>query len=256
MKAAFLLALAALTAACSSAPVAPAASALGDAAPASALLVIRWALGSGSLAPMPRPPDAYLFLTPAGQKPQAGTRLTGECIEAESFLPAPQGDPRLFFVCKGALFVRPAEGQPLAPLMGAAPALTIRRLLAFKAAASPLELLVEARAPEGATPEQLWVITVGDRTILRQEPATGARAIPAQKEAFFQAYTSPRCQPGWHRCLSVSTDSEQMSQLDVEETRGMPPDKLQQLDGSDVLDAAWASSDERSIYFLMASPPR
>src|SRR3954468_8798567 len=77
--------------------------------PASPDTVIRWALGSQHLAPeppgadrlllAPEPPGAHrLPLALSTRKPSdRGTQVTPSCIKATSFLPAPRGDPRIFF---------------------------------------------------------------------------------------------------------------------------------------------------------------
>jgi hypothetical protein len=75
--------------------------------------VIGWALGGDQRAPRPPTGDAYLLLASVGKPPSAGTRVTPGCVETDSFLPAPEGDPRIFFVVKGGLYVRPAPGQAL-----------------------------------------------------------------------------------------------------------------------------------------------
>jgi hypothetical protein len=256
MRPALPIALAALTAACGGAPSrAPSGltSGLHSAPPTSAphageawapdpAAVIGWALGGDRRAPRPPTGDAYLLLAAVGKPPSAGTAVSSRCVETASFLPAPPGDPRIFFVVKGGLQVQPAPGQAPRPLQGSDPALAISRLLAWRAAASPLEVLVEAR-PHSADAAEIWVIAVDDRAIVRQGRAPADRAL-ADQGSFFMAYSSPRC---------LSGDGQE-SYLEVEPTRGKAPTTLEALGELAVRDVAWAAKDGQSLYLLVDCP--
>jgi hypothetical protein len=242
------MALAALMAACGGVP-SPAPR--GEVRAPDSAAVIGWALGGERRAPRPSTGDAYLLLTSVGQRPSAGTRVTRGCVESASFLPAPQGDPRIFFVVEGSLYVRPALEQVPEPLHGGDPALAISRLLAWKAAASPLEVLVEAQ-PHGKTAAEIWVIAIEDRTIVRQGRALADKAF-ADRGSFFQTYSSPRCLSGGSRCLVLSSDGQE-SYLEVEPTRGEPPEPLAELGELAVRDVAWAAEDSQSLYLLVDCP--
>lgn len=248
MRPALSIALAALTAACSGAPSrAP----TGEIRASDPAVVIGWALGGERRAPRPPTGDAYLILASVGQPPSAGTRVTRGCVKTASFLPAPQGDPRIFFVVQDGLYVRPAPGQAPEPLQGGDPALTISRLLAWKAAASPLEVLVEAK-PQGAKAAEIWVVAVEGRTILRQERAHAEEAF-AEQASFFRTYSSPRCLSGGSRCLVLTSDGQE-SCLEVEPIRGEAPEALAELGELAVRDVAWAAEDGQSLYFLVDCP--
>lgn len=160
---------------------------------------------------------------------------------------SPRGDPRIFFLIGGQLHVRKAPHQAPTPLAGQDLGLSMIRLLAADIAASPLQILVSAK-PHGASPEELWLLTVDEQSILAQRPTPGLTGVSNQDE-FFKKYAVPRCLPGGHRCLVLSAD-ENASCLDVEPTRGQPPVPFQKIDALRVIDAAWASADGESLYLL------
>jgi hypothetical protein len=215
--------------------------------PASPDTVIRWAIGAQHLAPEPPGADRLLLALSTKKPSDRGTRVTPGCIKATSFLPAPKGDPRIFFLIGGQLHVRKAQDQPPTPLAGQDPALGVTRLLAADIAASPLQILVSAR-PHGVSTEEVWLLSVDEQSVLAQRSAAGLAGFSSQVE-FFKKYAVPRCLPGGHRCLVVSSD-ESSSYLDVEPTRGEPPVPFQKLDAVRVIDAAWASADGESLYVL------
>ena len=191
-------------------------------------------------------------LASVGQRPSAGTRVTRGCIETSSFLPAPEGDPRIFFVVKGSLYVRLAPGQAPEPLEGSDPALSISRLLAWNAAASPLEVLVEAR-PHGVKAAEIWVVAIDDRTIVRQGRAPAGAAF-ADQASFFRTYRSPRWLSGGNQCLVLSEEDRQNSCLEVEPTRGKAREMVAELGELRARDVAWAAKDGKSLYFLVDCP--
>src|SRR4051812_32449612 len=73
--------------------------------------VLAWALGSGERDPQPDPVDPLLLLVdPRGRRDAAArTVVTVAPTGAASLLPAPPGDPRIFFSGSGRLYVR-ADG--------------------------------------------------------------------------------------------------------------------------------------------------
>jgi hypothetical protein len=220
--------------------------------PASPDTVIRWALGSQHLAPEPPGADRLLLALSTKKPSDRGARVTPNCIKATSFLPAPKGDPRIFFLIGGQLHVRKAPTQAPTLLAGQDPALGMIRLLATDIAASPLQILVSAK-PHGARAEELWLLTVDDeQSLLAQRPTVGLAGVSNQDE-FFKKYAVPRCLPGGHRCLVVNPD-ENASHLDVEPTRGQPPVPFQKIDAVRIIDAAWASADGESFYVLTPCP--
>ncbi len=245
-----LLALLALLAGCASVPASPAS---GTVSPAS---VIDWAAGPEHLGGgVPDDADTYLLIVPtetsAGGAPAdgapAGSAPVTKCLHTSSFLPAPAGDPRIFFLVKGDLYVLRSAGQQPAPLQGNPLAIGVTRLLAFEKGASPSRLLVAAK-PAGATAEQLWVLTVSDQAILQVTAAPEGRGLTG-REAFFAAYRVPRCLDKDQRCLTT-TSVQQATYVDVERVRGRDPKTLLKLGQVDVVDAAWASADGKSAYLL------
>jgi hypothetical protein len=213
--------------------------------------VIRWAIGAEQLTPEPPARDRRLLVLPAGQ-PVAGARpVHDRCLGATAFLPAPSPDGRIFFLVGGQVYARSAPGGEPAPLGGNDPALGVTRLLAFAKHASPLEMLVAAK-PQGAAGEQLWRLTLEERAIQAARAVGGDRVL-ADQDAFFAAYHAPRCLEGGKRCLVPFGDGE-AHYLDVEPTRGAPPERFVTLGPSPALDAAWASPDGGSIYLLLPCP--
>lgn len=210
--------------------------------------VIGWALGSDQLTGELPAGDRWLVVLPM-QPSMGGPRgVLRRCLPATGFLPAPTPDPRIFFQVNGQIYVRRAPGEDPVLLAGSDPALGLTRLLAFDKHASPLEMLVAAK-PEGATTEQLWLLTLEDRAIKEARLVTEDRVFPGQ-EAFFAAYNAPRCLEGGLRCLSSSFDG-QASYVDVEEKRGQSRVTLQKLGDVRVADLAWAAPDGSSVYLLV-----
>ncbi|WP_437805811.1 hypothetical protein [Sorangium sp. So ce1078] len=218
------------------------------AGPASASSVISWALGSGARGNYPASADAFLLLLPRGKPLQSAARVSSACVRATSILPAPPGDPRIFLVVDGALhFLRAPGAQPEAAL-GNDPALRLTRLLAFRAEASPVQILAAA-LPRGASEEQIWSITVSDAAILRAQPAGDELALASQ-EAFFAAYTTPRCQAGGRDCLRFE-DDERQTYIAVRPAPDAPLREVQALASTDVRDIAWGPGEEASFYLLV-----
>ncbi len=213
--------------------------------------MIGWALGSDQLTGELPAGDRWLVILPMPPSMGAPRGVLPKCVPATAFLPAPAPDPRIFFQINGQLHVRRAPGEEPVLLAGSDPALGLTRLLAFDKHASPLEMLVAAK-PEGATTEQLWLLTLEDRAIKEARLVTEERGFPGQEsqEAFFAAYSAPRCLEGGLRCLSSSFDG-QMSYVDVEEKRGQGRVTLQKLGETRVADLAWAAPDGSSVYLLV-----
>lgn len=210
--------------------------------------VIDWAAGPEHRGAEPRPLDRYLLVLGRGQ-PLAGAQpVNRHCLQATSFLPAPIPDLRMFFLIRDQVHVASSPNQAPALLQGSDPSLRVTRLLAFARMTSPLEVLVSAR-PDGASLDQIWLITVGGGVIL------GARRAPKDnpllsERAFFASYDAPRCLPGGEQCLVPSFDG-QSSYLDLQPRRGEAPRTLQKLGDVVVTDAAWASGEGRNIYLLV-----
>lgn len=245
-----LLALLAVLAGCASGPVSPAA---GPVPPAT---VIDWAAGPEHLGGgVPDDADTYLMVVPtetsaAGDlesDARASSTPVTKCLHASSFLPAPAGDPRIFFLVKGDVYVLQSAGQQPEPLRGNPLAIGVTRLLALEIGVSPSRLLVAAK-PAGAPKEQLWILTVKDQAIVQVTPATEGRGLTG-REAFFAAYRVPRCLDKDQRCLTT-TSVQQSTYVDVERVRGRDPKTLLKLGQIDAIDAAWASADGTSAYLL------
>jgi len=231
----------------------------GAASPASVAAspetVIDWAAGPEHLGGgVPDDADTYLLVVPTetsadGVLPgaPAGSTPVTKCLHASSFLPAPAGDPRIFFLVKGELYVLQSAGQQPTPLRGNSLAIGVTRLLAIEKGPSPTRLLVAAK-PAGATAEQLRVLTVSDQEILQVTTALVGRGLTG-REAFFAAYRVPRCLDGDQRCLTT-TSVQQATYVDVERVRGRDPKTLLKLGQVEVVDAAWASADGKSAYLL------
>jgi hypothetical protein len=177
-------------------------------------------------------------------------------VDTSSFLPAPSGDPRIFFLINGMLHVQlersRAARAAIVAMKGAESYKDITRLLAFTAAESPLSLLVTAR-PINSSEEELWLVTVAERAILSVTRVNTPSSI-GNRDEFFRAYRAPRCLVGGTSCIVLSSDSESMY-IDVETKRGDSPTQLQPLGDVDARDAAWASQDGSSLYLLLGCPP-
>ncbi|XYI00847.1 hypothetical protein ACMHYB_14220 [Sorangium sp. So ce1128] len=244
---------------CSAALALAATSLLGSCGPAvppptGAMLppsaVIRWAVGPEHRGE--EPPLGYRYLLALPSKPTAGKAreaakpvLPG-CFEAMAFLPAPEGDPRFFFLREGAVLVSHTRHEMPVPLAGNDPARGITRLLAFARHASPLGLLVAAM-PGGTQEEQLWLLAIGDRAIESARQVTAEPHFSSQ-EAFFERFDVPRCLTGGRSCLVASWDGAS-SFLDIEPVRGQPPRAFQELGGLQVIDATWAPDGE--AYYVL-----
>jgi hypothetical protein len=209
---------------------------------------LEWSLGGTSRMPSPPSTDAYLLRLPRGKPLDQATREMRGCCNATSFLPGPFGDPRIFLSVEGRVHVRHAPDQDAAPLEPANLPIKVGRLLAFVAATSPLEILVEAQ-PEDASSAQIWLLTVGERDIISIKPLKNDPALESAA-AFFEKFRAPRCLKGASNCLVLSTDDRKFY-LDIEPERGKRPVPLQDLGSAAVRDAAWASPDGRSLYLLM-----
>lgn len=215
---------------------------------------IRWAVGPEQRGE--EPPLGYRYLlalpskVPAGKALGAARPVLPGCFQAMGFLPAPEGDPRFFFLRDGIVHVSRTEAEMPAQLAGNDPALGVTRLLAFDRHASPLELLVAAR-PGGAQDEQLWLLVIGDRAIQSARLVTEEECFTSQA-AFFERYSAPRCLDGGRMCLVPSWDGT-ASFLDVEPVRGQPPVAFQELGSVPVADAAWAPGGE-TYYVLVPCP--
>lgn len=210
--------------------------------------VVGWALGSSERAPAPATADRMLLAVPVNAPLESATRVTPKCLKATSFLPAPMGDSRIFFLVAGKLHVRKASGQDPTMLAGNDPSFGITRLLAWKNGASPLQMLVVAR-PQSSRSDEIWAFAIDDRGIQAASPVRGYEEFGNQ-QAFFEKYSVPRCLPGGRQCLSVSTDADN-SYVDVEPKRGQRPVALKKIEKKTVIEAAWASADGQSLYLLM-----
>lgn len=223
--------------------------------------VIRWAIGPEHLADEPPPGDRYLLLLPAKQEASppptkqplgTGSPIIRACLPATAFLPAPPPDKRIFFLVGGVLHVGQAYGEKPAPLQGSDPTLGVTRLLAFDRYASPPEILVAAR-PKGAPQEQLWLLTIKERSVQSAKPLPPDKRFTSQGD-FFERYSAPRCLSGDKQCLLAGADTR-ASYVEVEPTRGSPQrETLQALGPVKVVDVAWASADGKSIYVLVPCP--
>ncbi|WP_104978914.1 hypothetical protein [Sorangium cellulosum] len=215
---------------------------------------IRWAAGPEHRGE--EPPLGYRYLlaisakAPAENVLGAARPVLERCFQAMEFLPAPEGDPRFFFLRDGIVHVGYAQVEAPARLAGNDPSLGVTRLLAFDRHASPLGLLVAAR-PGDAQEEQLWLLTIGDEAIQSAMRVTEDRGFTSQA-AFFERYSAPRCLDGGRNCLVPSWDGT-ASFLDIEPVRGEPPVAFQQLGSVPVADAAWAPGGE-AYYVLVPCP--
>jgi hypothetical protein len=232
-------ALAALSAGCSSAP-----RLTGGSHPP--VDVISWACGPEQRTPEARG-DRRLLLLPSSQPLGSARPVLRSCLPVESFLPAPPPDERIFLLIGGRLHVRVPGAEPV-PLPGSDPDLGVTHLLAFTKHQSPLEMLVSAK-PRGSSSWQLWTLALEDRAIQSaKEVAMDARF--ASKEAFFAAYTAPRCLEGGRRCLVPRWDG-QRGYVEEEVFRDESSVTLEDLGGVRVADAAWASADGSQMYLLL-----
>jgi hypothetical protein len=183
-----------------------------------------------------------------GKRIDSGTRVTSNCVAATSMLPSPPPDTRIFLAVGGALHVVQRPGTSPEPLPGIDRSLRLTSLLAFRAAASPLQLLAAA-LPEGAAEEELWSITVSDATVLGAARVTDDPAF-AHAQAFFAGYNAPRCLPGGRRCLMLSRDDQQ-TYVDIKPTRDARPQTVQELGGADIVDITWGPGEEATFYLLV-----
>jgi hypothetical protein len=234
-----LLGLASLSAGCSGAP-----KLSGGSHPP--VDVISWALGPEQLTPEARG-DRRLLLLQSSQPIGSAKPVLRACLPVASFLPAPEPDERIFFLIGGRLYVRVPGAEPV-PLPGDDPALGVAHLLAFTKHASPLEMIVSAK-PRGSSSWQLWALILEDRAIQSaKEIAMDGRF--ASKEAFFDAYSAPRCLDGGRRCLVPRWDG-QRGYIEEEVFRDESSVTLEDLGPFHVADAAWASADGSRMYLLL-----
>jgi hypothetical protein len=222
----------------------------GPARPAAAgaetAAVLRWALGVKHRAPQPRRADVYVLrhaIAPAAPPRDAPPA----CFRAQAFLPARDG--RIFYVEDGRVLVGDAAGSPPKPLAGPTP-IHVTQLLAFAKQAAPTRLLVAGRPSAGVGEIQIWVLTVQGEGVVDARLASAEPALRS-KQAFFAAYTTPRCLQGDADCLLLSIDHAQ-AYLDKEPTRDADPVELAKLGEMDVRDAVWA--DATSLLLLVGCP--
>lgn len=214
--------------------------------------VTRWARGPSHRAPRPRSVDVLLLRLPPDGKPAppSSTPVTAQCIQADSFLPPPPGEPRFFFASGGRVTAQaPAKGRLGVPvaLAGADPALRVTHLLAFLAAESPLRLLVKAER-DGASGEEPWLLTVAGPAIAAAEKVSDQPAFRSAA-AFFEAFRVPRCLPRGRSCLVVEEGADDQCFLGAEPEPGTTPLKPVPLGPIAAREPAWAP-EERSLYLL------
>jgi hypothetical protein len=213
--------------------------------------VVDWARGSGTLAPRPRPgAGAGLFTVGKGQAMSNAVRVRPGCSQVVEVLPAPASDPRVFFLdAQNVVKVALTPGAQEEGLENDDPALGVLYLLGFARAASPLELLVAAK-PHGADRIRLYKLTVAGRTLT--QPAVEVTGTPAFDDvnAFFQAYSTPRCLEGGHDCLLQSPDAQQRWFLELEKSPQGDRDSLLPLGDVQLVDVVWNRPGE-TMYVLM-----
>jgi hypothetical protein len=217
--------------------------------------VLRWALGPRSRARRPRTGDAYLLLLGSGQPVERAAPVADECVEAESFLPAPEGDPRFFFVSRGRLFARSVEEGRLGPaevIETGDLSLQVEQLLGFVSASSPLRLLVSGRA-RGAAEGDLWLLTLVEAGRAGVERVSEQAALK-DEAMFFATFVVPRCLAAGRRCLVLDEVPGDGMYLEVESERGKAPAPLKALGTVEARDAAWASRDGSRLYLLVGCP--
>lgn len=131
--------------------------------------------------------------------------------------------------------------------------LRLTRLVAFHAAASPLQILASV-LPAGAAEEEIWSFTVGDNVIVGREHLTENKR-PRSAEEFFATYSSPRCLAGGRRCLALTRDGVQKF-IDVQASKSTPNAQtlLALGRGADVRDIARVPGQEMAVYLLMGCP--
>jgi hypothetical protein len=234
-----------ILAGCPSAPITPAT----PARPPLPESVVDWARGSQTLAPLPATGDrAALYSVGLHQPIAAGQREQPDCVPVTEVLPAPSPDGRKFALdTEHAVRVWLAPGATLEALQSFDPALGIQALLGFARLSDPLELLVAAR-PHGGQKIQLWKLTVAGRAVLHQAEVTGAPSF-ASMDAFFAAYTTPRCGPGGHDCL-LQWHGPQQWMLEVETRPLGEQNDARPLGNDPFVDAVWAVPNQ-SMYVLV-----
>ncbi|WP_437723074.1 hypothetical protein [Sorangium sp. So ce861] len=216
-------------------------------AEAEAARVLTWTVGKLQRDPMPVTGDALLLLVPAGASPARGEPVARACAGATSFLPAPGHHRRFFVACGGRLFV--TQGQALSPMRGQDPDLYVWNLLAFRAAQSPIQLLVSA-TPAGAAETQIWQLQIEEMSMTGATPVHGSAEL-ASMEAFFGTFHVPRCLGAARRCLILNQPSgDEPQTLDAWDGRPDTATPVQELSEVLVQDVAWASRDGRWLYML------
>lgn len=208
--------------------------------------VIAWALGTDTRELMPPTGDGRLIRARKGSPVSTGTKVAETCAGATSFVPAPGGDPRFFYACKGRLHV--GQDQVPVPVEGLDESIYLRSLIAFGHARSPLELLAVA-SPKGSTQVYLLLLTLSERAVLASKPVRG-RADFRDREAFFSAYRAPRCLQGGKQCLRIARPHDGECYLDVEEDGGRMTE-IQDVSHDAVRDVAWASPDGTTLLWLV-----
>ncbi|WP_437621261.1 hypothetical protein [Sorangium sp. So ce1151] len=216
-------------------------------AEAEAARVLTWAVGRLHRDPMPVTGDGLLLLVPVGAPPASGVRVARACAGATSFLPAPGHHRRFFVACGGRIVV--TQGEALSPLLGQDPDLYVWNLLAFRAAQSPIQMLVSA-TPAGTAETQIWQLQIEEMSLTGATPIHGAAEL-ASIEAFFARFHVPRCLGAARRCLVLNQPSgDEPQALDAWDGRPDAATPVQELSNVLVQDVAWASRDGRWLYML------
>lgn len=171
-----------------------------------------------------------------------------DCIQTTSFVPAPQGDGRFFFVVDGALHVlRPGEKKTLR-FDGMTSGVRINNLLATRKLPEGLELLAWVHV-EGKTEHEVHALVVNASGIVR----SGIADIRLEKPAeLFAQYAVPRCTPDGQRCLKISRDDEHTYLEQWSAGGGSGAVTLAPVEGA--VDATWAPSHDGSAYVLQRCP--
>ncbi|WP_437982332.1 hypothetical protein [Sorangium sp. So ce117] len=216
-------------------------------AEAEAARVLTWAVGRLNRDPMPATGDGLVLLVPAGAPPTSGMPVARACAGATSFMPAPGHHRRFFVACGGTIFV--TQEATLSPMRGQDRSLYVWNLLAFRAAESPLQLLVSA-TPTGASETQIWQLQIEELSTTGATPVHGAAEL-ASMDAFFATFHVPRCLGAARRCLVLNQPSGDEPQvLDVWDGRPDAATPVQEFSKVLVQDVAWASRDGRWLYML------
>lgn len=212
--------------------------------------LVTWSLGTRQRPPVPlepgKPKDGDVEKIqggPSGDSTKKNTKA--------SYCMALPGQPgKLLIVQNNRLHIMDWEHDQSRPL--ALPA-TVKEgvqfgpFLASSTTAGKTTVYEIVQQP-GSADGVLWQLVLDKERVVQASSAT-TRPEFMDQQAFYRAHQVPRCQAGGQHCL-VLNQAHDSSFLDEEPQRGAKRRRLRELGEVDVLDFAWTSADDKSVYLI------